>query len=333
MSRRRGKAANVCGALNLDKPAGMTSHDAVQQLRRLFGTSQVGHTGTLDPDASGVLPILLGSATRFAEFLQHLGKTYRTVARLGVVTDTQDAGGQVLDTSDLQPDPEAVQAALLGFLGEGEQVPPMYSAVRIDGRRLYELAREGKSVERPPRRIHVDSIDEIQYQYPSLSFRITVSSGTYIRTICHDLGQELGCGAVMAELRRVGSGPFTLDSAFSLEELGRRCEQERHAAVLSLEEIFAFLPEVRVLPDAERRVGHGQQVGRRDLESLPALGEGQRVRILALDGRMLAMGESRRQDGLIVIAPVRVLPERMHRAPQNERRTSEAVGLRTHGQL
>jgi tRNA pseudouridine55 synthase len=323
----------LCGVLNLDKPSGLTSHDAVQRVRRLFGLSQVGHAGTLDPAASGVLPLLLGPATRFSQFLQHLDKTYDVVARLGLATDTHDLDGHIGSTSDLAPEPDAVRLALLSFIGEGLQVPPMYSAVRIEGRRLYELAREGKSVVRPSRPIRVDRISEFQYIYPLLSFRMSVSSGTYIRTICHDLGQMLGCGAVMAELKRIAAGPLRLESAISLEELGRRGMPERREAILPLEEVFAFLPAVRVGPDGERRVGHGQPIGGLGDTSVPPIEEGQWVRILSLDGRMLAMGQGRHQLGRITVAPIRVLPGRVQAAAEVPRQESGAEGLQKNGPL
>lgn len=320
------EAASWCGAIDLDKPPGITSHDAVQRIRKIYGIRRVGHTGTLDPAATGVLPILVGEATRFSEFLLHLGKTYQVTARLGLTTDTQDLTGATLSTSDFRPEPEPLEAALLDFLGEGSQVPPMFSAVRVAGRRLHELAREGQSVERQPRRIVVDSISGILYNYPLLSYRIAVSSGTYVRTICHDLGIRVGCGAVMAELRRVKAGPFELEAAVGLDELSRRDAEGRRQAVRPLEEVFAFMPAVRVLPASEKKVGQGRALGPADCEAPGAIAKGEKVCILSLGGRMLAMGECRRQDGQWSVAPVRVLGTRPQVAPETERPVASGHG-------
>jgi tRNA pseudouridine55 synthase len=293
----------------VDKPSGWTSHDVVQRIRRLYQTPRVGHTGTLDPGATGVLPVLLGPATRFAEFLTHLDKTYRVVARFGVTTETQDLEGRVLATSDAQPEEAAVLEALHSFLGPSMQLPPMYSAVRVGGRRLHELAREGQSIERPMRRIVVDSLEDVRYEYPLLSFRIRVSSGTYVRTICHDLGQRLGCGAAVAELRRLVAGPFRVDGSVRLEDLDRQSVQERVEAVVSLEEVFAFLPAVRVRSGRESHVGNGRQLVPGDYESSEALAEGSKVCILSSGAKMLAIGECRQLGGRAVIAPVRVVSD------------------------
>jgi tRNA pseudouridine55 synthase len=325
--RRRGKqdsSGGITGALNLDKPLGITSHDAVERVRRLYGTRRVGHTGTLDPQASGVLPLLLGPATRFAEFLQHCGKTYQVVARLGLVTDTQDATGAQLEHSGLVPEADEVVELLHSFLGEGSQVPPMYSALKVGGRRLYELARAGQSVERASRPIVVDSITDVVYEYPLLSFRIAVSSGTYIRTICHDLGLRLGCGAIMAELRRLAVGPFLVETSSTLDELGRCAEAHRLAAVRPLEEVFAYLPAVRVLPEKVAYVGHGRKLGPRDIEGVAELDDGARVRVLSPAGKMLAMGQGFHDGAEVWIAPVRVLPE-ADMPEQDGRRAERAV--------
>jgi len=298
----------LCGVLNLDKPAGWTSHDAVQKARRLLGTKRIGHAGTLDPLATGVLPLLVGGATRFAEFLTHLDKEYEVVCRFGLSTDTQDVEGTVLATSSHQPPPEEVERGLLAFLGEGLQIPPMYSAIRMNGKRMYELAREGKTVEREARRIQVDRISDIQYEYPLLSFRIAVSAGTYVRTICHDLGERLGCGAAMASLRRSKVGPFSLQGVVSLAALELQSETERGMALWKLEDVFSFLPAVRVDQQGEVRVAHGQALVQHEpAGGVEGLEEGQNVCILSNEGRMLAMGKVRISDGQLLIAPIRVL--------------------------
>ncbi len=306
----------------MDKPTGITSHDVVNVVRRLFGLRKVGHTGILDPNASGVLPLLLGNATRFSRYLQGADKVYEVTARLGVVTDTQDVEGQVISVSKEQPSEPRVLEKVEGFLGEQWQVPPMFSAIKIKGQRLHRLARQGKTVHRPERRIRVESITKIVYEYPILSFTTAVSSGTYIRTICHDLGQELGCGAILTALRRLVSGPFHLENSRTLEELESMGDEERKKVLIELAEVFSFLPAVRVAPEKVRRVGHGQKIRREDClfgENLPESGS---VSLLSADGLMLAMGKSLVIDGERMIAPVCVIPDRTV-----EDRASDVCGL------
>src|SRR5437867_3727843 len=211
------------GVLNVDKPAGPTSHDVVARVRRLTGTRRVGHAGTLDPAATGVLVVLVGVATRLAEYLTELPKRYEAVIRFGLRTDTQDTTGTVLSEADASALTEAdVEAALAPFRGEILQTPPMVSAVKVEGKRLYELARRGETVERAARPVTIHEL-RLEEFHPGREAwgRLVVgcSSGTYVRTLCADLGEALGCGAAMAALRRTAIGPFDLSGAVSLEEL------------------------------------------------------------------------------------------------------------------
>ncbi|MFC4077877.1 tRNA pseudouridine(55) synthase TruB [Salinithrix halophila] len=211
------------GVIPVRKAPGMTSHDVVSRLRRLAGQKRVGHTGTLDPDVEGVLPVCLGQATRIAEYIQQMPKRYLGTLVLGVSTDTQDASGQLIaQVAKVECSPEEVDAAFARFTGEIEQVPPMYSAVKVGGRRLYDLAREGKEVERKPRRAIIHSLVRTGFEegpHPRVNFDVRCSKGTYIRTLCADIGDSLGVPAHMSHLTRVESGPFTLEDSVSLEEL------------------------------------------------------------------------------------------------------------------
>ena len=230
------------GILILDKPAGITSHDCVSRIRRLYRTKKVGHAGTLDPMATGVLPILIGSATRAADFLSSDEKRYEAVLRLGLETDTEDTTGTVLSRCDVLPEEETVRKTLRSFLGEQKQIPPMYSALKVGGEKLYDLARRGLTAEREPRTITVHSL-EAERISPS-EYRLTVhcSKGTYIRTLCADIGRALGCGGTMAALRRLSVGPYSADGARTLEELETCPEQDRLRFLQPVETLFENCP-------------------------------------------------------------------------------------------
>lgn len=207
------------GILIVDKPADWTSHDVVAKLRGLLKEKRVGHGGTLDPMATGVLPVFLGRATRAVEFCEAFDKEYIAGLRLGIVTDTQDITGAVLSTSDVSVTAGEVEDAVRHFIGQQEQIPPMYSAVKIGGTRLYELARRGIETERAPRRITIETIEILEMQANCILLRVVCTKGTYIRTLCHDIGQLLGCGGTMSSLRRTRVGAFALDEAVSVSEV------------------------------------------------------------------------------------------------------------------
>ncbi len=238
-----------CGILVVDKPAGMTSHDVVGKIRRLFNTKRVGHTGTLDPMATGVLIILIGRAAKAEEYLAVHTKRYTAGMRLGLCTDTQDVGGTVLTVSDAVPDENAVRAAAAAFLGDSMQMPPMYSAIKVNGQKLVDLARRGIEVERQARPIHVSVLDVTPTQTPNeYCLDVACSGGTYIRTLCHDIGQKLGCGGAMSSLRRTVVGELTLDDAVTLETLESETPAERCAHLLPTETVFTDFPAVRTEP-------------------------------------------------------------------------------------
>ncbi len=207
------------GILVIDKPAGPTSHDVVDRIRAVFGQRKVGHTGTLDPLATGVLPLLLGRATKLSQHLTGTGKAYRTTIRLGVETSTLDAAGEILREAEVAVTSDDVRAALDAFRGEIQQIPPMHSAKHHKGRRLHELARKGIEVEREPVSVRVDSLDVVEIALPDVTLDLTCSAGTYVRVLAQDLGRALGCGGFMQSLRRTAAGPFTLDEATPLSTL------------------------------------------------------------------------------------------------------------------
>ena len=211
----------VNGILLLDKDEGWTSQDCVSKLRGILGERRIGHAGTLDPLATGLLVVLVGRATRAAAFAEAETKEYVAAFRPGIVTDTQDITGNLLRSSDVLPSEEDVRAALPRFTGEIEQIPPMYSAIKINGRKLYDIARRGGEVEREARRITIHSIDYLGQENGEHMLRIRCSKGTYIRTLCHDLGEYLGCGGCMAALRRTRSGSFSVENARRIGELTR----------------------------------------------------------------------------------------------------------------
>ena len=209
----------MTGIVIVDKPAGWTSQDVTARLRRVFGTRRIGHGGTLDPMATGVLPVFVGRATRGVEFFEHADKTYEAVLRLGTVTDTQDSTGTVLEKRPVTVTEAEFRDILPKFTGEIAQIPPMYSAIKVDGKKLYELARAGKEVERKPREITIFSLELLEFSGETAKIRVHCSKGTYIRTLCHDIGAALGCGGCMEALRRTAAGEYTLADSVELDTL------------------------------------------------------------------------------------------------------------------
>ena len=205
------------GIINVNKPTGMTSHDVVYRLRRILGVKKIGHTGTLDPDASGVLPMCVGKATKLADYLTATDKQYRAELSLGAFTDTQDASGEVLERFDVNVTEKQLRDVLCEFVGEIEQIPPMYSALKVDGKKLYELARRGQEVARRPRSITIHALELLEGEGADWTIRVRCSKGTYVRTLCHDLGRALGCGGCMSSLRRTRAGSFTLAQAVTMQ--------------------------------------------------------------------------------------------------------------------
>jgi tRNA pseudouridine55 synthase len=236
-------ASSPCGILVVDKPAGITSSDVVVRLRRLMGTRQIGDTGTLDPMATGVLPILLGRAVKASEYVMADEKEYLAGMKLGIATDTQDVTGETVFSSDSIPNEDEVVKAAASFVGEYDQIPPMYSAIKMGGEKLLDIARRGETVEREPRRVTIKACEAKKEDDGTYSLRVVCSKGTYVRTLCDDIGKKLGCGAAMASLVRVRSGPFTLEGSRTVEEIESMTLEERIAAVTPTAALFADLPE------------------------------------------------------------------------------------------
>ena len=268
------------GILIIDKSPGWTSQDVAAKLRGLYGERRVGHGGTLDPMATGVLPVFLGRATRAVEFFEAADKEYIAGLRLGLVTDTQDITGTALEERPVNVTRAQIQAVVASLTGERMQTPPMYSAVKVGGRKLYELARAGKSVERPARRIVIHEAELLEGE--PLRFRVLCSKGTYVRTLCHELGEILGCGGCMESLRRTRAGCYTLDSAHSVESLIEMTPEARHALLLPADSLFSDRPALELTENQTRRVLCGGEF------RLPAP-EGE-YRFYGPDGAFLALG-------------------------------------------
>ena len=239
----------VHGVLLLDKPVGLSSNDALQKAKRLYRAEKAGHTGTLDPLASGLLPLCFGAATKFSQVSLEADKAYRATLQLGVTTATGDAEGDVLERRPVNVDEAGLEAARRGLLGEIDQVPPMHSALKKDGRALYEYARAGLEVERQPRRVSIHRLDIVERHDDRLVIDVLCSKGTYVRTLAEDLGAALGCGAHLAALRRTGSGSLRVERAVTLEALAAMREAERDALLQRADALLAEWPEVRLNED------------------------------------------------------------------------------------
>ncbi|MBI4537133.1 MAG: tRNA pseudouridine(55) synthase TruB [candidate division NC10 bacterium] len=282
------------GVLNMNKPAGMTSHDVVDVVRRILGLQRVGHTGTLDPQATGVLPLCVGRATRIAQFLTQADKEYQMTLRLGITTDTLDAAGRETGRQPVEVSREAVEALLPRFVGEIQQVPPLYSAKKVRGERLYRLARRGEDVPRDPVKVRVHSLTMLEFLPPLVRLQVACSKGTYARTLCDDLGRALGCGGHLQDLVRIRSGRFTLESAVSPEAL-EACVREGRLgeALIPMAEALAHLPAVRLAPEAAARLLHGGAVAVGMVAQFPGdLPVGSLVRVLGYRRQLLSVAET-----------------------------------------
>lgn len=285
------------GVLLLDKPCAMTSNAALQQARRLLGAAKAGHGGTLDPLASGLLLVVFGEATKFARFALEADKTYLATVRLGITTATGDAEGEILSQRPVRVEAARLAAALERFRGEIEQVPPIYSALKRDGRPLYALARAGGSVERAPRRVRIEELALLERSGEMLRLRVRCSKGTYVRQLAADLGAVLGCGAHLAALRRIQVGGFDVEQALGPDALAALSPSEREARLLPLARLVDHLPDARLGADNARRFAHGQAVAARGV----ARGH---LRVLGQDGMLLGVGAAA-EDGML--RPVRLL--------------------------
>lgn len=288
----------INGVLLLDKPTGLTSNGALQRAKRLFEAEKAGHTGTLDPFASGLLPLCLGEATKFSQFLLNADKAYRAEIRLGVRTTTADPEGEVIEMKPVTVTAEQVQAVLPRFLGEVMQVPPMHSALKRDGRPLYEYARKGIEIERAPRAVRVHEIGVESLAGEVLTVVVRCGKGLYVRTLAEDIGAALGCGAYLQALRRLAVGPFRLEDAVGLPELEAMALPERDGRLLPAAILVADLPRVELDIDAAWQLCHGQAIWR------SGLAVGQRFALFDPSARFLGVAEVN-DDGKL--APRRLL--------------------------
>lgn len=258
------------GIINVYKEKGFTSHDVVAKLRGICKQKKIGHTGTLDPDAVGVLPVCLGSATRLCDMLTDKDKEYIAVFRLGITTDTQDISGRVLEEREVTVSEEEAVKAIKSFQGELLQVPPMYSALKVNGKRLYELAREGKEIERAARPVTVYEIEVLEKNMPEFTIRVKCSKGTYIRTLCHDIGQKLQCGAAMISLVRTKAGCFEIEKSYTLLQLQELSDEGKlNEAIVPVEKMFENLPAVMVKESSYKALVNGNQLKASGLTGMP----------------------------------------------------------------
>lgn len=298
------------GIINVYKEAGFTSHDVVAKLRGICKQKKIGHTGTLDPAAVGVLPVCLGNGTGLCEMLSGKKKEYIAVLKLGIVTGTQDTTGQILAQHPVTVSPEEVRRAIASFLGEYDQIPPMYSALKVNGKKLYELARAGKEVPREPRRIQIESLTILAMNLPEVEIQVTCSKGTYIRTLCHDIGIKLGCGGTMASLKRTRSGDFAIGDAYTLSQLETLAAANRLTdAIKPVAKVFCHLSPIVVQEPFHKRLVNGNPIHYDHVEKLPELTPNEAVRIYSFTGDFYGIYQNRAAEGRFY--PVRMfLPER-----------------------
>lgn len=298
------------GIINVLKPPGMSSHQVVSFVRKLLQIKKVGHGGTLDPGASGVLPILVGGATRLSDYILNDDKTYIVEVTLGISTSTQDASGTTCElNTDFSLSPQELAEALAEFQGAITQIPPMSSAVRVGGKRLYDLDRKGLTVARPERQVVIYGLnimtiwseDQERIGFGTrVLLRVSCSKGTYIRTICHDLGKKLGIGAHMSFLVRTAVGTFDIAEAFTLEELESLAKVPNHSFLLPMERVIPHLPQVKINPLVEERIKHGNFILPEHLLDVPQiLNIGDEIALLGIEGNLLALAEIKMTDQLI----------------------------------
>lgn len=273
------------GILIIDKSAGWTSQDAASKLRGLYGERRIGHGGTLDPMATGVLPVFLGRATRAVEFFESADKEYVAGLRLGLTTDTEDTTGTPTGEFPVNVTRDEVAAAVASLVGELEQVPPMYSAVKIGGKKLYELARAGKEIARPPRTIRIFDAELLEGSGDLWQFRVHCSKGTYVRTLCAELGKRLGCGGCMASLRRTKAGYYDLSAAHTIESIMEKSSEERLNLLLPVDSLFMQYPALALTANQARVIRNGGRFTARCPDGC--------YRFYAPDGEFLALGEAR----------------------------------------
>ncbi len=270
------------GIINVYKEKGYTSHDVVAKMRGILKMKKIGHTGTLDPDAEGVLPVCIGKGTRLVDMITDKDKTYEAVCRLGITTDTQDISGKILSTAKAEITPSQLQAAVKAYIGEYLQLPPMYSAIKVDGKKLYELARQGIEVERERRRVIIHDIRIEAFDQEEQEFKVVVEcgKGTYIRTLLHDIGEALGCGAVMVQLLRTAVGSFSVQEALRLSEIEALVREDKLVEhIVTVEEIFQGYTRITLKQEYDKLIHNGNHfLPGQSQEEKPVL-QGEQVRV------------------------------------------------------
>lgn len=288
------------GVIIVNKEAGFTSHDVVAKLRGILRQKKIGHTGTLDPDATGVLPVCLGNATKLCDMLTEKDKTYEAVMLLGRVTDTQDISGKSLEETDVSVmraagnlQDELIYETIMSFVGDYQQIPPMYSALKVNGKKLYELAREGIEIERQPRPVKILSIENVRIEFPKVYMTVTCSKGTYIRTLCHDIGQKLSCGACMEALRRTRVSMFGIEDSLTLGQISSIVEADGsvESYVIPVEKIFEKYPSVCTKENFDKLLYNGNSVRAEmlDIDEHTVLSDQMRVRMYDSRGTFIGI--------------------------------------------
>lgn len=279
------------GMINVYKEKGFTSHDVVAKLRGILHQKKIGHTGTLDPDATGVLPVCLGHATKLCDLLTEKDKTYEAVLKLGVETDTQDLTGNVLKELPVECSQEEMKQVIGSFVGDYQQIPPMYSALKVNGKKLYELAREGKVIERKPRlvKIHNIQIQNVDWQEKEIKFEVTCSKGTYIRTLCHDIGEKLGCGGAMKSLVRTRVSRFEIKDSLTLSEIELLAKEGKiEEKILAVDEFFINNPAIYMKEDGDRLVYNGNSFMKKNIKRFEE-GIGEWIRVYDSKGMFIGI--------------------------------------------
>ena len=296
------------GIINVYKERGYTSHDVVAKLRGILKQKKIGHTGTLDPEAEGVLPVCLGKATKLCDLLAGHDKVYEAVMLLGQSTDTQDTTGTVLESAPVTASEEEVREAVLSFEGSYEQIPPMYSALKVNGQKLCDLARAGKEVEREARRVRIEEIEILHMELPRVTMRVVCSKGTYIRTLCADIGNKLCCGGTMESLQRTRVGIFKLEEALTLSQLQVKKEDGTlPSCVKPVDACFEHLPALHVCPQHQKLLDNGNPLFADQMRERIRIGEGEQVRVYAADGRFFGI-YVKEEDKSRRFKPVKMFP-------------------------
>lgn len=273
------------GIINVYKPVGITSFDVIRDIKKITGIKKIGHTGTLDPLASGVLPICIGKATKAVDFIMNGFKIYKAELKLGVVTDTYDREGKILETNKINVSEEEIIKCINSFKGDILQVPPMYSAIKVNGKKLYELARKGIEVELESRPIKIFDIEILEVKIPYVTFNVKCSKGTYIRSLCYDIGKNLNCGATMWNLERIQSGSFSKNNSVKLEDLNKNNIEK---FLIHIDEVFSYYDKIEVNPKAEKLLVNGVCIG--DKKLLPKTDNNTVYRVYNNNGTFIGIG-------------------------------------------